>query len=146
MSPSIDIQDNSTALLRALRNMRTVTSSGITVANITTIPTISDPFEGQPICTRGEIMNHTITFAAASGNLPLLRLFTSAVPINEPAFFSTNDTSNVLTIVSNDGRNTAVKECNGLGKCNYDTGECTCAFVSRISLVWCVLNCAGLGI
>jgi hypothetical protein len=79
-----------------------------------------------PLCVSGFQNNFTITFNALSGNVPKLGLWSSVVDQETPVYYSTNRTEAVLTLTTNDGRDDHVKLCNGIGRCNINTGQCTC--------------------
>ncbi len=64
----------------------------------------------------GHVMTHDFIFQAAMGNVPRLGLYSSVVQRREPLFYNTSDnTSAVLTLRTNDGRDDHVKLCNGIG-------------------------------
>jgi hypothetical protein len=102
----------------ALSAMRTIQSAAITVSSSAS----------GPICVPGAITNHTLTFTAQMGNVPLVELWSSVVSRNEPAFYSTNSTASVLRIRTDDGRDDNLKLCNGIGTCDFSTGQCRCPF------------------
>ncbi len=98
----------------------------------------------QTICSSGSSRTHTIVMQSAVGNLPRLGIWSSVVDSASPSYFSTgeiyyyladtrllihspiDDTTSVLTLSTDDGRDDNVKICNGIGKCNYDTAVCEC--------------------
>lgn len=118
MSPKLRTWENGTSVAYALRSMNTINSAGVIVAL----------GEEGPICVPGTINNYTITFKAALGNVPRLGLWSSVVKNKKPKYYSLSNTSNVLTLETDDGRNDNIKLCNGVGKCNFETGVCTCPF------------------
>jgi hypothetical protein len=66
-------------------------------------------------------------------------LITSGVSDNSLTVYTAPDdtsdpTTRILSLFTSDGRDEGVKVCNGLGKCNSQTGKCECAFVSASSL------------
>jgi hypothetical protein len=118
MSQKISSFDNGTTVLHVLKNMKTIQSARY---NITATA-------GGPICASHQNRNFTITFHASAGNIPPLGLWTSVVDQQTPTYYSTNRTASVLKIVTNDGRDDKMKLCNGIGRCNFQTGICQCPF------------------
>lgn len=104
--------------VRALRAMSTVRSAGITVSN----------GGSGPVCVPGAKNNHSIVMSAAFGNVPMVGLWSSVVADKSPEYYTTQNTSNVLRITTSDGRDDNLKLCNGVGSCNFATGQCACHF------------------
>lgn len=102
----------------ALSNMKTIQAANITVTTSST----------GPICRQGLFTNHTYTFTAQMGNVPLVQVWSSVVDYYRPTYYSATNTSGVLRMTSNDGRDDNLKLCNGIGTCDYSTGLCRCPF------------------
>ena len=127
MSGKLNTWGNSSNIILALRNMNTINAGGISVID-------GIALDG-PVCVTGTKTNHTITFFAAFGNVPQLQLWSSVIqgPIARPLYYySTDNTTNVLTITKNGGNEDTVKLCNGIGKCNFQTASCQCPYVSTV--------------
>ena len=82
----------------------------------------------RPLCAEGQKNNITILFRGGQGNAPRLGLWSSVVFNKIPTFYTTSNASDVLTLVTNDGRDDSVKLCNGIGKCDFSTGTCSCPY------------------
>ena len=79
------------------------------------------------VCQHFSLSEHEIYLDGPIGNLPRLQVFSSIHnDTTSPTSITTDRFSDVLQITSNDGRNDNVKECNGAGTCNYETGLCDC--------------------
>lgn len=102
----------------ALAAMKTIQAADITVTSSST----------GPICVPESITNHTLVFTAQMGNVPRIGLWSSVAGQNQPDLYRTENTTNVLRIATSDGRDDNVKLCNGIGSCDYSTGNCRCPF------------------
>lgn len=105
----------------ALRTISTIRRNAVSVATLDT----------GKVCEEGAYTNKSIIFEADFGNVPRLGLWNSIVGARNPFYYSTENSSNVLQLTTSDGRDDSVKLCNGIGKCNFFTGECTCPYVSE---------------
>jgi hypothetical protein len=110
--------NNAVDVTTALANMKTIQAAGISVSSLT----------ATPVCVPGAFTNHTITFTAQMGNIPLVQVWSSVVDFSSPTYFTSQNTTGVLKIISNDGRDDNLKLCNGIGKCDFSTGQCRCPF------------------
>jgi hypothetical protein len=115
MSPRISSYSTGSDLLSAVKQMRTVQAYNFL--------SISGSASGTAICISHQINNYTLTFKGPLGNAPRLGLWTSVVNpststlSNLPNFFySTQNTSTTLRLITNDGRDDGVRLCNGVGK------------------------------
>ena len=125
----ISIFSEGSVLISALNSLETLQSSGLTITNTSYSAEVnSTVLSGVSICQAGQRRNHTIIFNGPAGNLPRLELFGAAHGKNDESVFSTDNFTSVLKIYSNDGRNDAVSECNGIGTCDYATGLCSCPY------------------
>lgn len=102
----------------ALMSLKTIKAANITVTSAST----------GPICVPDVIANHTYVFKAQMGNIPRIGLWSSVAGQNMPEYYRTENTTNVLRIVTDDGRDDNVKLCNGIGSCDFSTGTCRCPF------------------
>lgn len=106
-------------ILTALQSFQTLSAAGYAVKGFL-LP--------NPLCMTGKINNFTFTLTGNSGNAPLVGIWSSVVDNKSPSYYTTSNTSNVLTLLSHDGRDDHVKLCNGIGYCNATTGTCECPF------------------
>lgn len=113
---------NGSEVMVALKNMNTIKTSG--VLRIKTGRNISVS-ETTAICRPGSVTNHTYIFNAQTGNIPRIGLLSSVVGYKTPSTFSSTNTT-ILTLKTYDGRDEDVKICNGVGKCDFATGICSC--------------------
>lgn len=123
MSSRINGFTNGTEVITALQDMYTVQSAGFTVTTDSYLTTGG-------LCRDGAISNFTIVFRGSSGNAPVIGLWNSVVrgANGDLQYYSTNNTEDVLRVITNDGRDEHVKLCNGIGKCNFATGICECPY------------------
>jgi hypothetical protein len=120
VSPRLKTWGNSgDDVVDALRNMRTIQAANITV---------SASLGAGNICVPGAEANHTLVFQAQLGNVPRIGVWSSVSDSVSPAYYSTLDTVDVLRVVTDDGRDDNVKLCNGIGKCDFSSGQCACPF------------------
>ena len=120
MSRKFDtLSNNPFDITTSLSDMATVQNAAIKVA---------DGAGSDPLCTNGAVVTTTLTMEAPFGNVPLLGLWASVFFSGIENYYSTNSTSNLLTISTNDGRADNVKICNGIGECDFASGVCTCPF------------------
>ena len=138
ISDPIDCKNNGLGIQNALRKMNTTASYTIRVGNGTKSHIENTTAYNQylstwsAICVDGTITTHSIEFHGPIGNLPRIKILSSVVSAaSAPSSISTAASATVLT-TSNDGKNEAVKECNGVGSCNYETGQCICDDVSLV--------------
>ena len=82
--------------------------------------------ETTPICIPGRVNNHTYIFKAQAGNIPRIGLWSSVVGFKNPSYFNSVNATKVLTLKTNDGRDDNMKVCNGIGQCDFATGNCLC--------------------
>jgi hypothetical protein len=75
------------------------------------------------------VSNHSIQFRAAMGNVPRIGLVSSVVfaASSNPALFSSSNAS-ALSLTTSDGRDDHVKQCNGIGRCDFSSAVCACPF------------------
>jgi hypothetical protein len=119
MSNKIDAFGNGSLVLQALNGMKTIQAAGY-VVNAT--------LHDLPLCAAGQHNNLTLIFKGMSANAPKIGLWSSVVRQKTPYYYSTSNTSDVLTITTNDGRDDSVKLCNGIGRCDFTVGRCTCPY------------------
>lgn len=119
MSKKINAWNNGTEIIRAINSMKTVQAAGYTI--------YANEYDGA-LCAKGRDNNITIIFKGSSGNAPRLGIWSSVVYNEEPSYYATTNTSGVLTLITNDGRDDHLKICNGVGRCDYSTGACTCPY------------------
>ena len=120
---------NGSALITALKAMKTIKSADIYVAgNVKNNSAVSiSIMETTPICRPGQITNHTYVFKSQAGNVPRIGLWSSVVGYKNPSSFnSVNASSKLLSLKTNDGRDDNLKICNGIGDCDFTTGTCLC--------------------
>ena len=119
VSPKLKTWGNNGAdVTTALLNMRTLQAANISVTSSSL----------GPICVPHKVTNHTYVFTAQLGNVPRLGLWSSVVGVRDPKYYNTDNTTNVLRIETFDGRDDNLKLCNGIGKCDFSTGNCRCPF------------------
>jgi len=119
MSSRLLTWHNGSSVVSSLLKMQTIIAAAV--------QSITMP-KDTAICRIGMLTNHTFVFDAQMGNLPRLGLLSSVVGYHNPNVYSSVNTSNILTLITNDGRDDNIKECNGVGTCDPTTGTCTCAF------------------
>jgi hypothetical protein len=120
MSSKFDVLvDTVSSVATAIANMATIKSAAITVTYTGSAAT--------KICNSGVITNSTLVFQAAFGNVPVLGLWKSVFYSGIENYYSTNSSANILRITTRDGRDNNIKLCNGVGKCDFGSGSCTCA-------------------
>ena len=127
MSNKLKTWGNSSDIVSVLRNMSTIASGGVTV--------MGGYATDSPVCVAGTITNHTITFRSAYGNVPQLQLWSSVIKgptAQSLVYYSTTNSTDVLTLTKNGGKEDTVKLCNGIGKCNTQTATCQCPYVSGV--------------
>jgi hypothetical protein len=139
VSSRINLFELGSTLYSALSDMKTLSGQTIVFQNETFLSSVGSTDSAVTICSLGVIQNHTIVLQGPIGNLPSFTLITSGVSDNTLSVYvapeNTSDTSTrILSLFTSDGRDEGVKFCNGLGKCNSQTGKCDCAFVSPPSL------------
>lgn len=139
ISGPINILDDNDYIYNALYAMVTPETSAINVGGSLRTMSIVPNGASAKICSYGVKTTHTIEFLAPMGNLPRLEIISSAVKGADKYFYDTVDitTDEVFTVLSDDGRNEGVKICNGVGTCDYSTGNCICDFVSDLSKQIC---------
>ena len=106
------------ALLAALRALRTVQAAGISLS-------LASASLTAPICQAHHAANLSILMHASMGNLPRLGLFSSVVRSTAARYGSStaNASSAVLSLSTSDGRDDHVKLCNGIGRCDFSSGR-----------------------
>jgi hypothetical protein len=108
-------------LVDTLAEMNTLKSASVFINNVTVGTEVAGV--DAPICAIGVVKTHVISLTGPIGNLPRIRLLSSVNTDNSIlGTISSDGFDYVLAISSNDGRDDNVKECNGAGACNYDTG------------------------
>lgn len=121
MSSAINGFSNGTEIIRALSTMNTLAATPFTVNAVSGY--------NEPICARDQVHNFTFAFRGSAGNAPKIGLWSSVQLGQNFAYYTTNSSQNdPLRLVTNDGRDDHVKLCNGIGKCDFSTGICTCPF------------------
>lgn len=121
LSPKLPSWTNGTDLINALRRMATVKAGDYKVKSLY-------GYNDGPLCAKNSVGNVTILFQGNQGNAPKLGLWSSVVFNKVPDYYTTSNTSDILTLLTNDGREDSVKLCNGIGKCDFSTGFCTCPY------------------
>ena len=102
--------------------MTTFTSAGLTAEAASSAHTY--------FCLPGAVTNYTIYITGPVGNAPRIELLSSVVDAVNPSTYNTlNATSEYLNILTSDGRDDFLKLCNGVGKCDFSSGECKCPWV-----------------
>jgi hypothetical protein len=81
------------------------------------------------MCISGRVTNHTLIFNASVGNVPKIGLWISLLESSHPYFYTSTNTSDVISLSVSDGRDDSVKLCNGIGTCNSASGVCSCPMV-----------------
>jgi len=128
MSPRIDISAQGSEIYSALSAMATFASSSITFANESLSAGVTAIQSSTQICQDSIDRNHTIVLKAPLGNLPILQLLTSAVNREDMGNVYTDNTTLVMSLHTNDGRDGGTGICNNVGKCDYSNGKCTCPY------------------
>ena len=128
MSPLLTGYNNGSAVITALQHMQTIQSAGYTILSSTDLTS-------SPLCKSGSIRNLTIILQGNAGNAPMIGLWSSITTNNTAiatatgaVYTTTQNTSNILRITTSDGRDDHVKLCNGIGSCDFTTGQCVCPF------------------
>ena len=128
-TPRMSITSAGSTLISALSALETLGSSGITILNTSYAATVDTTImSGDNICQSGVRRNHTIVMKGPQGNLPRLELFNAAHSKSDENIYTTENFTTLMKIYSNDGRDDAVAECNGVGTCDYSTGTCECPY------------------
>ena len=128
-TPRMSITSAGSVLITALSNLETLGSSGIQILNTSYTTSVDATImNAVNICQSGQRRNHTIVMKGPMGNLPRLELFSAAHSKNTENVFTTDNFTSLMKIYSNDGRDDAVAECNGVGTCDYSTGTCECPY------------------
>ena len=139
---------NASILTHEIKLLKTVQSAGIT--KITHLNSSLD--DDTPVCIPGSKASHTYKFTAPFGNVARLGLWSSIGPpvesrytnMRDGAYDTTAFTSDmyktqyyssegideagVLQLITNDGRDNNMHECNGIGSCDYSSGVCRCPY------------------
>lgn len=122
ISERIEIFSSVSIISESLMQMSSIINSGITVK--------MSKSSFSNICIPGIITNSTISFQASFGNVPQLQVLLSPLNFNKlDSIASTND-SNYISIISFSGQDSEMKICNGIGTCDYSSGQCICPYVS----------------
>eukprot|EP00600_Ochromonadales_sp_CCMP1393_P008969 CAMPEP_0174963692 /NCGR_PEP_ID=MMETSP0004_2-20121128/5468_1 /TAXON_ID=420556 /ORGANISM="Ochromonas sp., Strain CCMP1393" /LENGTH=1166 /DNA_ID=CAMNT_0016212339 /DNA_START=204 /DNA_END=3703 /DNA_ORIENTATION=+ len=121
MSTRLETWGKGADVLSALQSMKTIQAANITVSVLPASALV-------PICLPGSFSNHTLIFTADQGNVPRIGVWSSVVKDKDPGIYSTSNTTNVLRITTDDGRDDNLKLCNGIGSCDFTTGQCNCPF------------------
>ena len=125
----MSITSAGSVLISAISSLETLGSSGITIVNTTYDATVDATImSADNICQSGERRNHSIVMKAPQGNLPRLEVISAAHSKNDENIYTTDNFTSLMKIYSNDGRDDAVAECNGIGTCDYTTGRCECPY------------------
>jgi len=116
----------------------------IKAATITSV--VLNSSDSTPICKKGFVSEHTYKFTGPSGNVARMGLWSALGPpadnrygnMRHPAYTTAGkiypqywrsedvESTSVLTLVTNDGRDDNMHVCNGIGSCDYGTGVCQC--------------------
>jgi hypothetical protein len=119
MTDRLFSQGNSSVMISSLRAMKTIKAGVIAVIN----------GSASPVCISGTRTNYSIVFQAQYGNVPQLQLWSSVVrDKGSPMYYSTVNTTNVLTLGKVGFSDDDVKLCNGIGKCDFTKSVCQCPF------------------
>ena len=146
-SPYTDIHSPPSTLIGLLGDLRTIASSLSSGVNISS--------SAVSICVNGAAVNHTISLFSPLSSLPHIQLWpsiyynTSSGNYKQAQISGNNEftqlyinqntvnanrynssTRAVLQLLPGDNRNDNIQLCNGVGKCNFQTGACSCPFVS----------------
>lgn len=133
---------NASEITTELKLMRTIQSSAITKISFLNT-TLAD---NSRICKKGALAQHTYKFTGPSGNVARMGLWSAIGPPQDdrysnmrspewttagkvyPVYWRTEDleTHSVLRVITNDGRDDNMHVCNGIGSCDYKSGECKC--------------------
>jgi hypothetical protein len=126
VSSRLHTWENASSIVKQLNTMATVSAAGLTVS-------ASDSTD-QTICFPGVTSNYTLIMTGSIGNAPRLEIISSVVKEKNPTEFDTRNSTNgaLVGIVTPDGRDEFLKLCNGVGTCNFATGECSCPWVSLL--------------
>ena len=161
-SPYTDIHSPPATLGGLLGDLRTIASLLISGVNISS--------SAVSICVDGAAVNHTISLfsplsslphillwpsiyyntssgnykqAQISGNSEFTQLYINQNTINTNLYNAS--TRAVLQLLPSDNRDDNIQLCNGVGKCNFQTGSCSCPFVSDTAPIYhymmCTLTC-----
>eukprot|EP01039_Chlorochromonas_danica_P005160 gene5161-5678_t len=114
---------SSLSIYQALQVIPTIPNAGYHI-NVTSTSTSHNQ-----LCVPRSNNSMVITLRGDSGNAPRFGLVSTVGKgyWSHNVYDSTNTTAEVVYLVSNDGRDDHVKLCNGLGKCDFSTGVCSCA-------------------
>jgi hypothetical protein len=147
ISNSLPSYANGTLIRLRLQELETVTSIvNFTQASIAFNSSVGQ--EDDALCRAGLSRSFEFLFKSKVGNVPRMTLWsnigpttsgrgmispgydTSAIGGYSTLYYSTDDydSYNVLSITTNDGRDDNFAICNGVGTCDYDTGQCQCPF------------------
>ena len=162
-SPYTDIHSPPATLAGLLGNLRTIASSLISGVNISSLAV--------SICVDGAAVNHTISLFSPLSSLPHIQLWSSIyyntssgnykqaqvsgnseftqLYINQNTVNANRynaSTRAVLQLLSSDNRNDNIQLCNGVGKCNFQTGACSCPFVSDTTPIYRYMACTHIHI
>jgi hypothetical protein len=124
MSDRLFTYTTGSQVVSALSGMRTIQAAGVTVTEL------NDASSALPMCVPGSAVNHTYVFTAATGNVPRIGLWSSVVNMkaNSETIYDTTNTSGVLRLITFNSNDDAVKVCNGIGECDFSTGDCMCPY------------------
>eukprot|EP00601_Ochromonadales_sp_CCMP2298_P000370 CAMPEP_0173180592 /NCGR_PEP_ID=MMETSP1141-20130122/6800_1 /TAXON_ID=483371 /ORGANISM="non described non described, Strain CCMP2298" /LENGTH=1152 /DNA_ID=CAMNT_0014103457 /DNA_START=210 /DNA_END=3668 /DNA_ORIENTATION=- len=121
MSGRLSTWGNGADVTAALAGMATFKAAGL---SISTHPDSAST----PVCVPGSMGNHSMVITGLSGNAPRIGVWSSVVKDKSPEAYDSVNSSSVLRLTTSDGRDDHVKLCNGIGKCDYATGQCGCPF------------------
>ena len=116
MGPKQLYTDTATNLVTNLNNLRVMKAAKATVSSPQT----------SAICVDGASTTTTVYIKAPAGNMPRPDLWSSVHSSGGGSAVSSS--SSKMSWSYSDGRDSAVKECNGIGKCVYASKKCTCPF------------------
>jgi hypothetical protein len=130
--------NNASVIVSQIGAMSTLSAAGLTISALDSTD--------KTICSPGFTSNYTVVMKGSMGNAPRLEIISSVVPEKNPTSFNTlNSTGGILGIFTRDGRDDFLKLCNGVGTCDFDTGECSCPWVrDDISRSYCPFPCVPL--